>query len=96
MKYPNFTTSARDDLREAWSYIAENNIEAANRIAEEIDEVCIVLADNPMLGKTLVGEVENLRIFPCKHYGIFYTPTDYGVEIYRVLHSARDIDSLIT
>ena len=96
MKYPNFTTSARDDLREAWSYIAEHNVEAANRITEEIDEICIVLADNPMLGKTLAGEVENLRIFPCKQYGIFYTPTDYGVEIYRVLHSARDIDSLIT
>jgi toxin ParE1/3/4 len=35
----------------------------------------------------------NLRSFPAKGYVIFYQPTDDGVEISRVLHGSRDIQS---
>jgi toxin ParE1/3/4 len=35
----------------------------------------------------------NLRSLPVKRYVIFYQLTDDGVEIFRVLHCSRDIQS---
>jgi toxin ParE1/3/4 len=53
-----------------------------------------LLAENPKLGRTHDEFVHNLRTFPHKDYVIFYFPIENGVEIYRILHGARDIDSL--
>jgi|GEM_PF-6387262 len=36
----------------------------------------------------------NLRSFAIKNYIIFYLPTQEGIEILRVLRSARDIEKL--
>ncbi len=35
-----------------------------------------------------------LRSFPVGNYLILYRPTDYGVEIVRVVHGSRDIEAL--
>ena len=53
-----------------------------------------ILAENPKIGRTHDEFVLNLRSFPYKDYVIFYFMIDNGVEIYRILHGARDIDSL--
>jgi toxin ParE1/3/4 len=45
---------------------------------------------NPRLAGLRVGRVEGFE----KHL-IFYRPGDDGVEIIRVLHGARDIDSVL-
>ncbi len=33
-----------------------------------------------------------MRMFPFKKYHIYYFPTAGGVEIYRVVHGARDTE----
>jgi toxin ParE1/3/4 len=33
-----------------------------------------------------------MRSFPFGRYVIFYAPVDSGIDVVRVLHSARDID----
>ena len=33
-----------------------------------------------------------MRSFPFGRYVIFYAPVDGGIDVVRVLHSARDID----
>lgn len=96
MKYPDFTQTARDDLREAWLYIASDNIAAADRLVDEIDAVCEMLAQHPHAGVNLHGAQQGLRIFTCKQYGVFYIPTEYGVEIHRILHGARDVAKTLT
>ena len=35
----------------------------------------------------------DLRSFPFGRYVIFYTPVYDGIDVVRVLHSARDIDA---
>jgi len=53
-----------------------------------------MLAENPKIGREHDELFLNLRSFPYKDYVIFYFPIENGVEIYRVLHGARDIESL--
>ena len=35
----------------------------------------------------------DLRSFPFGRYLIFYAPVDEGIDVVRVLHSARDVDA---
>ena len=35
----------------------------------------------------------DLRSFPFARYVIFYEPIEDGIDVVRVLHSARDIDA---
>ena len=88
------TETARRDLKYIWKYIAENNSNAADKFMREFARKFQLLADNPKIGRTHEELVLNLRSFPYRDYIIFYFPIENGVEIYRVLHGTRDIDSL--
>jgi len=85
---------ARRDLKEIWTYIAENNVNAAHKFMKEFAKKFQLIADNPKLGKIKDNFILDLRFFPFKDYVIFYFPKENGIEIYRVLHSARDIENL--
>ena len=45
-----FTERARADLLEAWLYIAEDNLSAADRILETIDQEAKALLNQPLMG----------------------------------------------
>ena len=53
-----------------------------------------MLARNPAAGRERPELVSDLRSFLVGRYILFYRPIDDGVEIVRVLHGARDIDSI--
>ena len=42
---------AEQDLLDIWLYIAADNPDAADRLLEEIDRKCFLLAGNPLLGR---------------------------------------------
>ena len=44
------TPKAKSDLRSIWSYIAADNIEAANRVEGAIYDACAFLANSPLRG----------------------------------------------
>jgi len=46
-----FTPQAVDDLFEIWSYIASDDVDAANRVEEGICTACAFLADTPLAGR---------------------------------------------
>jgi plasmid stabilization system protein ParE len=46
-----FTPQAIDDLFEIWSYIAQDSLDAANRVEEVIYQACRFLADTPLAGR---------------------------------------------
>lgn len=50
-----------------------------------------LLATNKEIGTRQDQFVVEMRMFPFKDYQIYYFPNDEGIEIYRVLHGARDI-----
>ena len=85
---------AERDLEEIWLYINENNTQSANNLIKEFLQKFRMLVDNPNLGKSRSDILLNLRSFPLKKYIIFYVPTENGIEIFRVIHSSRNIERL--
>lgn len=91
--YLDHLPAGRGRLEEIWSFVAERDVEAADRLIDEIagrfDHLLAYLEAGRARHELLV----NLRSLPVKRYVIFYQPTDDGVEIFRVLHGSRDVQS---
>jgi toxin ParE1/3/4 len=85
---------AARDLDEIRRHIAENNPASAVRLIEEVIELFHRLAEFAMMGRSREELVPKQRSFPVGNYVIFYRPISDGVEIVRVLHGSRDIESL--
>ena len=85
------TAQAERDLDEIWFHIAVDNLGAADALLDAIDQRCRLLARQPMMGRARPELAPDLRSFPVARYVIFYCPSAEGIEIVRVLHSARDI-----
>jgi toxin ParE1/3/4 len=98
----NYTLSpeALEDLEAIWGYIAEDNPEAANHVVESARRTCANLAQHPELGpfrRFPKNDPPNIRYFVLTdypNYSIFYRIVPGGIEIIRILHSARDLDTL--
>src|SRR5437667_9661175 len=85
------TPEAYDDLWEIVLYIARDNEEAAFRLADTIDEKFELLAKFPGAGQARLELLPDLRSFPVGRYLIFYRPIEDGIEVLRILHSARNL-----
>jgi toxin ParE1/3/4 len=82
---------AAADILDIWDYIAEDSLDQADRWVERLDEKLRLLATQPMMGRAREELAADLRSFPFGRYVIFYAPVDDGIDVVRVLHSARDI-----
>jgi toxin ParE1/3/4 len=85
---------AKSDLVGIWDYIADDNEGHADAFVDRIDQKLLALASNPTMGRARDEFVKGLRSFPVGRYVIFYRPIPKDVEIVRVLHGSRDIDTL--
>jgi len=88
------TVRAEQDLDEIWLYIALDNVEAADNLLDSVDRSCRTLAIEPQAGRSRPELAPGLRSFPVGRYVVFYRPQDDGIDVVRVLHSARDIGSI--
>ncbi len=90
------TPDAQIDLDRIVSYIAQDNLLAALRWLDEIEQLFTLLAEQPGLGQRLLtrrfGEVRRHII---GNYLIYYRPIVEGVGILRVVHGAREQESLL-
>ena len=84
----------QQDIREIWSYVGENSPLSADKLITELFGKFQLLADNAELGKSRNEFLLDLRSFSFKKYVIFYLPTEYGIDIFRVLHSSRNIEGV--
>ncbi len=82
---------ARDDLAEIWDYIADDSEARADAFIDTVNDKFRMLAGHPGMGRLRDELRPSLRSFPVGRYIIFYLPLPDGVDIVRVLHSARDI-----
>ncbi len=87
---------ALSDIEEIWEFISNDNLDAADRVRDEIFNACDKLADVPGMGhlRTDLAQ-EPLRFFPVYSYLIIYRPDAKPLEIVRVLHGARDVAQLL-
>jgi toxin ParE1/3/4 len=85
---------ARADLLEIWLYIATENTDAADRVLSTLNDKTQTLLANPEMGRMREELAHSLRSIPSGSYLIFYRVRGSNIEIIRVLHSARDIQSI--
>lgn len=90
----NKTNQALQDLDNIWMYIAADSPQSADALIDRVEERCRRLADHPFLGTACELFEDDLLFFPVGNYMIFYYPLDDGIELVRVLHSARDIEKI--
>lgn len=64
----------------------------ADRWLDRLDEKLRLIATQPLVGRARAEVRKDLRSFPFGRYMFFYVAIEDGIDIVRVLHSARDID----
>lgn len=84
-----WTEPARQDLREIFTYIAEENPRAARALLAEIKERVSVLASNPQIGRP--GRVDSTRelVLNGTSYILPYRVKDQQIQVLAVFHAAR-------
>ena len=60
----NFAQSARTDLLEVWLFIAEENLNAADRVLETIEQEAGILATQPLMGRARPDLAQDIRTWP--------------------------------
>jgi putative addiction module CopG family antidote len=85
---------AKSDLVEIWNYIADDSEARADAFIETVDQKFNALAELPNMGRLRDELADGLYSFPVGRYVLFYRPIPAGIEIVRVLHSARDLDAI--
>ena len=89
-----FTERAQADLLEAWLYIAEDNLAAADRVLDSLEQEAKVLLLQPLLGRARPELGSAVRSWPTSTpYVLFYEVDGTELTVLRVLHHARDIRS---
>jgi toxin ParE1/3/4 len=86
--------AAENDLNEIWWFIAQDNLDSADKLLDEIAETSSKLAQFKNMGRNRDELHRGLRSFPVGRYLIFYMPISDGIEIVRVLHGMMDIDAV--
>ena len=64
MRVVQFTQSAQNDLLEAWLFIAEENLSAADRLLEQIERETQTLLLQPLMGRARPELAADVRSWP--------------------------------
>ena len=97
MKRFKLSPQAAEDIRQAWAYIARDNLAAAGRFRLRIHEACRTIAQNPHIGHRREDLTAKPVLFwPEGQYLIVYNPARTPIEVVRVLHGARDLNRELT
>jgi plasmid stabilization system protein ParE len=89
---------ARDDLHEIWDYYAAEiqSVEVADRIRDELFHAFAELVRTPAMGHYRSDlSAESLRFWRVRDYLIIYRSEKRPLEIVRVLHGKRDVQTLL-
>lgn len=81
-------------MYDIWTYIADDNPNAADKILARFERTFQMLARQPLIGEARDDLGREIRFVVERPYGIYYRPLSPGnppVEILRVLHGARDV-----
>ena len=91
-----YSREARLDLLEIWEHIARDNVDAADRVEEEIQKSVTMLATNPALGHIRPDLTSKpVRFWSVYSYLIIYDPNARPLEVVRILSGYRDVAALL-
>jgi plasmid stabilization system protein ParE len=90
------TPRAAQDVNDVWNYIADDNIEAADRVLDAFYDAMVKLSNNPGIGHWREDLTDKRhRFFLVHSYLIIYRQETKPLQIIRVLHAGRDVQSIL-
>jgi toxin ParE1/3/4 len=89
-----YSPDARTDMQEIWDYIADDSQFQADRRIERFRSKLEHLAKWSALGRPRPEFARDCRSYPFGKYCFYFRPIEEGIEVLRVLHSARDINQI--
>lgn len=93
MKY-RLSHQADRDIEDIWAFIARKSIRQANSFLDTLCSKFASLAKHPLMGTPCLEIAPNLRLIVVKNHVVFYRQFENGIEVVRILHGARNIESL--
>jgi len=84
---------AAEDIAAVWDFIADDNPDAADHWVDQLDTQLRLLATQPLMGRARDELAPGIRSFPFGRYLVFYLPISDGIDVVRVLHGTRDVDT---
>lgn len=91
MKQVQLSRTAYQDLAEIWRYIAEHNIDAADRVRDELELAMRQLAEMPGMGHQRQDVTDpTIRFWRIFTYLIAYRVESDALYVLRVVHGARN------
>lgn len=89
-----FSPKSRQDLLDIGDYIARDSRANARRFVDRLTEQCAPIGGAPLAYPARDDLAAGLRMAPLGRYLIFFRVSDQLVRIERVLHAARDLQTL--
>ena len=89
------TVRARRDLIDIWLELAADNPAAAEEVYRRLEARVEILGKFPQAGPLRPAIAADARVLVEPPYLILYRVISDGVQIVRVLHGARNIDSAL-
>jgi toxin ParE1/3/4 len=84
------------DLENIWNYTLETwSLKQADKYYNDIIDAIEFLCIEPKSGKSAEHLRKGYRIFKVNSHLIFYTTTDFELDVIRILHSQMDIPNRI-
>jgi len=90
--------AARADLIDIYRYIAgESSRERAAAYLHKIEKTLSLISDHPGMGTKRLQNHPDVRAYPVRNHLLFFRPLPEGdgIDLIRVLHGARDWQSII-
>jgi toxin ParE1/3/4 len=94
MSNVTYSELADRDLDDIWDYIAEDSVFQADRLWQRMRDKLEYLAKWQTLGRPRPELSKGCRSYPFGNYCFYFRPAGSGIEVLRILHSARDLDQI--
>ena len=84
---------AHEDMHDLWSFIAADNIEAADRMVKRLTQAFALVSLNPRSGRMRPDIGPEIRSFIVGKYVVFYHIVLDCIDVGRIMHGARNIET---
>lgn len=95
------TRQVREDLIAIYVYIHEQSSQSAEKVLTALERSISSLLDTPKIGRPWDSpdpRLEGMRVAvstPYRNYLIFFRPVPNGIEVFRVIHGAQELDRIV-
>ena len=91
----SLSARARRDLLDIWLHIAADSVPAAERVYDRLEARLAILNTFPEAGEARPDIAPEARALTETPYIMLYRLRPQGLQIVRVMHGARDLDSTV-